>query len=109
LKCPATPELACKLSGSNLFLVDAVSSDAQFGHPVEVPDGFPGYTLPVPRPTDGQLYVRLRDDPSVVNQAVLVAQELPPSPEEAARAAVRHAAANQTDASASTALVGSPD
>jgi hypothetical protein len=96
LKCPATPELACKLSGSNLFLVDAVSSDAQFGHPVEVPDGFPGYTLPVPRPTDGQLYVKLRDDPSVVNRAILVAQVLPPTPEEDAHAASRHAAAAQT-------------
>jgi hypothetical protein len=86
-----------------------VSSDAQFGHPVQVPDGFPGYTLPVPRPTDGQLYVRLRDDPSVVNQAILVAQELPASAEETARAAARHAAANQVDASTSAATVSSPD
>jgi hypothetical protein len=99
LKCPATPELACKLSGTNLFLVDEVSSDAQFGHSVQVPDGFPGYTLPVPRPTDGQLYVKLRDDPSVVNRAILVAQVLPPSPEESARAASRHAAAAQSEAS----------
>jgi hypothetical protein len=97
LSCPATPELACKLSGTNLFLVDAVSSDPQFDHPVTVPDGFPGYTLPVPRPTDGQLYVKLRDDPSVVNQAILVAQQLAPSAEEAARAAARHAAATPTE------------
>src|SRR5258708_2488974 len=39
LKCPATPELACKLSGSNLFLIDSVSSDAEFTRPVKVPDG----------------------------------------------------------------------
>lgn len=108
LKCPATPELACKLSGSNLFLVDAVSSDAQFGHPVQVPDGFPGVTLPVPRPTDGQLYVKLRDDPSVVNRAILLAQQLPPSPEEATRAAARHAAATPSDASAPPAA-GAPN
>jgi hypothetical protein len=106
LKCPATPELACKLSGTNLFLVDAVSSDAQFGHPVQVPDGFPGYTLPVPRPTDGQLYVKLRDDPSVVNRAILVAQVLPPTPEEASRAVARHAAAAQTESSTSGASSG---
>jgi hypothetical protein len=99
LKCPATPELACKLSGANLFLVDAVSSDAKFGHPVQVPDGFPGYTLPVPRPTDGQLYVKLRDDPSVVNRAILVAQQLPPTLDEAARAVARHAAATAPVAS----------
>jgi hypothetical protein len=112
LKCPATPELACKLSGSNLFLVDAVSSDAQFGHPVQVPDGFPGVTLPVPRPTDGQLYVKLRDDPSVVNRAMLVAQQLPPSADEATRASARHAAATPGDASipqAGTAPIAAPE
>ncbi|MGC2459869.1 MAG: hypothetical protein WA446_02665 [Steroidobacteraceae bacterium] len=94
LKCPATRELACKLSGSSLFLVDSVSSNPQFDHPVQVPDGFPGYALPVPRPTDGPLYVKLRDDPSVVNVTTLVAQQLPPSSDEIARAAARHAAAS---------------
>jgi hypothetical protein len=93
LKCPATPDLACKLSGSGLFLVDSVSSDPQFAHPVQVPDGFPGYALPVPHPTNGLLYVKLRDDPSVISRAVLSAQVLPPSPEETERAATRHAAA----------------
>jgi len=96
LKCPATPELACRLSGANLFLIDAISGDAQFAHPVTVPEGFPGYALPVPRPTDGQLYVKLRDDPSVVNQATLLAQQLPPTAEETARATARHAAADET-------------
>jgi hypothetical protein len=93
LKCPSTPELACKLSGSNLYLVDSVSNDPQFGHPVQVPDGFPGYALPVPHPTDGQLYVKLRDDPSAINSASLGTQQLPASAEEAARAAARQAAA----------------
>jgi hypothetical protein len=94
LKCPATRELACKLSGSSLFLVESVSSTPQFDHPVQVPDGFPGYALPVPRPTDGQLYVKLRDDPSVINATTLVAQQLPPSVDEIARASARHAAAS---------------
>jgi hypothetical protein len=71
-----------------------VSSNPQFDHPVQVPDGFPGYALPVPRPTDGPLYVKLRDDPSVVNVTILVAQQLPPSSDEIARAAARHAAAS---------------
>ena len=92
LKCPSTPDLACKLSGSNLFLVDSVSSDPGFSHPVQVPDGFPGYTMPVPHPTDGNLYVKLRDDPAVVNSTGLGAQALPPSSDEAARAPERHAA-----------------
>jgi hypothetical protein len=93
LKCPATAELACKLSGSNLYLLDSLSGDSQFNHPVRVPDGFPGFTLPVPHPTEGHLYVKLRDDPSVVHQTTLAAQQLPPSPEEAARATARQAAA----------------
>ncbi|HJS88896.1 MAG TPA: hypothetical protein VJ738_02905 [Steroidobacteraceae bacterium] len=94
LVCPATPELACKLSGSNLFLVDSISTDPDFGHPVQVPDGFPGYTLPIPHPKDGRLFVKLRDDPDVVNPASIDTLELPPTPQESERASVRHAAAD---------------
>ncbi|HZO21562.1 MAG TPA: hypothetical protein VFB37_03590, partial [Steroidobacteraceae bacterium] len=97
LKCPATSELACKLSGSNLFLVDSVSSDPKFSHPVQVPDGFPGYSMPVPHPTDGNLYVKLRDDPSVINLTALGAQVLPPTSDEAARAPERHAAHSEPE------------
>jgi hypothetical protein len=91
--CPATPELACKLSGSNLFLVDSIATDATFAHPVQVPDGFPGYALPVPHPKHGQLFVKLRDDPGVVNLASVDTRKLPPSPQETERASARHAAA----------------
>ncbi|HEV7137641.1 MAG TPA: hypothetical protein VGN43_13475, partial [Steroidobacteraceae bacterium] len=93
LVCPATPELACKLSGSNLFLVESISTDPAFSHPVQVPDGFPGYSLPVPHPRDGQLFVKLRDDPGVINLAAVDTRELPPTPQEAERATERHAAA----------------
>jgi len=86
LLCPSTPELACKLSGSNLFLVDSISDDPAFTHPVQVPDGFLGSALPVPHPTVGPLYVKLRDDPSVINLTTLETQQLPPSPSDLARA-----------------------
>jgi hypothetical protein len=92
LKCPATPELACKLSGSNLFLIDSVSDDAQFTQSVKVPDGFLGSALPVPHPKTGSLYVKLRDDPSVVNMTSLATQEIPVSLDEAARANARNSA-----------------
>ena len=98
LKCPATADLACKLSGANLFLVDSVSADPKFAHPVQVPDGFPGYSMPVPHPTDGNLYVKLRDDPSVVNSTTLGAQQLPPTSDETARAPERHAAHAEPEA-----------
>jgi hypothetical protein len=80
LKCPWAADQPCKLTGANLFLVDAVSGDAQFAHPVQVPDGFPGNVLPVPHPASGELYVKLRDDPSVVNQVSLVAENVGPKP-----------------------------
>jgi hypothetical protein len=86
LKCPATPELACKLSGSNLFLIDSVSADPKFAQSVKVPDGFLGSALPVPHPTTGSLYVKLRDNPAVVNVTSLKVQEIPASPEGIARA-----------------------
>jgi hypothetical protein len=97
LTCPSTPELACKLTGSNLFLLDSVSSDPQFKHAVQIPDGFPGYALPVPQPSNGQLYVKLRDDPSVVSPVAITVVQLPPTPDEAARAAARLAAASPSD------------
>jgi len=102
LKCPATPELACKLSGSNLFLVESISSDPKFDRPTQVPDGFPGSALPMPHPTVDHFYVKLRDNPSVVHIAALGAQQLPPSAEESERAPARHAAAQTDPAPAST-------
>ncbi|HEY2781524.1 MAG TPA: hypothetical protein VGI90_12140 [Steroidobacteraceae bacterium] len=92
LKCPATPELACKLSGSNLFLIDSISDDREFAHAVKVPDGFLGSALPVPHPKGGALFVKLRDNPSVINTTSVVAQEIPPSADEAARTEVRSSA-----------------
>ncbi len=80
LKCPAAPDQQCRLSGSNLFLVDSVASSPAFSNPVQVPDGFPGYALPVPHPQAGELYVKLRDDPSVVNQVTLETEDLPAPP-----------------------------
>ncbi|MGB6871477.1 MAG: hypothetical protein WBD93_17825 [Acidobacteriaceae bacterium] len=110
LKCPADDAEECRLSGSNLFLVDSVASDAGFVHPVQVPDGFPGYVLPVPRPEGGQLYLKLRDDPSVVNEVMLAAEKLPPPPGEAERHATRAAyhAGEMPPAPGATGQTGAP-
>ena len=108
LKCPASAELPCKLSGSDLFLVDSVSSDPRFEHAVQVPDGFPGYVLPVPHAASGLLYVKLRDDPSVVNQAALVAEQLPPPASPAAAASAAPAAAAAAVATAAPAATSAP-
>jgi hypothetical protein len=84
LKCPDSPNQLCKLNGSKLFLVDSLSIDPQFTHPIQVPVGFPGYFLSVPRPTDGQLYVKLHDDPSIVNPVVFPVANTPLSASAAA-------------------------
>src|ERR1700722_414502 len=69
LKC-AEGAPVCTLVGTDLFLLDQVGIDAQLANAVTVPEGFGESTLSVPRP-NGTLYLKLRDDPAVVNTAVL--------------------------------------
>jgi hypothetical protein len=71
IRCPDSPDKPCTLSGTNLFLIDSVASDAQFTHNTPVPLGFTENSLTVPRPNGTLLYIKLRDDPSTVNTVVL--------------------------------------
>jgi hypothetical protein len=71
VRCPDSPDKPCTLSGTNLFLIDSVASDAQFTHNMPVPLGFADSTLTVPRPNGTLLYIKLRDDPTTVNTVVL--------------------------------------
>ena len=83
LHCAADSSAACTLAGSSLYLVDAVGTDPSLNNPTNVPAGFVGTTLDVPRPaglpatlTSGKaanttLYVRLRDDPQSANSVTL--------------------------------------
>ena len=108
LECPSTAQIACRLSGTDLFLLDSVSADPQFHDAVQVPDGFPGTTLPVPHPQAGALYVRLRDDPAIINAANLGTQTCragatPAAPTaESARAAAAETALLHSGAAASS-------
>jgi hypothetical protein len=71
VRCPDSPDRQCTLSGSNLYLIDSIASDPQFKISVSVPEGFADPTISVPRPNGTLLYIRLRDDPLVVNKAAL--------------------------------------
>jgi len=71
VRCPANADQPCTLSGSNLFLLDSVAATSTFAAPVSVPVGFSGSTIPVPRPNGTLLYIKLRDDPTVVNEVSL--------------------------------------
>jgi hypothetical protein len=71
IRCPDSPDKQCRLSGTNLFLIDSVASDPQFTHTSPVPAGFMESTMSVPRPNGTLLYIKLRDDPATVNTLVL--------------------------------------
>jgi hypothetical protein len=71
VRCPDSPDKPCTLNGTNLFLIDSIASDAQFTRPTPVPPGFVNSSLSVPRPNGTLLYLKLRDDPSVVNLVAL--------------------------------------
>ena len=75
LQCPAATEQPCKLTGSNLFLVDSVSGDPQFkeGDLVQSMMGWrEAFTAP------GQLLSKLPAS-DIPSQAFLGAAGMPPS------------------------------
>jgi hypothetical protein len=71
--CTTTPEKQCTLTGNNLFLIDSVAANADFTDSVSVPLGITTASVTVPKPTGPVLYIKLRDDPSVVSTATLPA------------------------------------
>ncbi|MGE5327157.1 MAG: hypothetical protein ACM3NO_08970 [Deltaproteobacteria bacterium] len=72
IRCAAGPDPPCKLSGTNLFLIESVSADPQFADPIPVPTGYLSPTLGVPRPgPNSPLYLKLRDDPAAINSVSL--------------------------------------
>ncbi|MBS1822309.1 MAG: hypothetical protein JST61_10095 [Acidobacteria bacterium] len=74
LRCPYDPAAACTLTGSNLYLVDALSTTSDFGTPVDVPEGFVGNTVSMPRPPKSGFYLKLRDEPESANLVSLAPQ-----------------------------------
>ena len=108
LECPPSADLACKLSGADLYLIDTVADGAQPPKTVEVPDGFVGSALPVPHPASGSLYVRLRDDPAVLDAVTLAPATLPPASPESDRTQVRESTLHATTGSPPVAPASAP-
>jgi hypothetical protein len=79
LHCPHATAKSCTLTGSNLFLMDSVSSSSDFSNPTEVPAEFTGALVTVPHPLNGTLYIKLRDDPDTVQTLNLPVIPGPPS------------------------------
>ena len=63
LSC-AGGESGCTLTGSNLFLIDAVADNAAFTGATAVPEGFTGASLAIRKLAGDKLFLRLRDDPA---------------------------------------------
>jgi hypothetical protein len=80
LQCPADAAQSCTLSGSNLFLIDAISADPAFASPSPIPDGYTGNSLSVPHPAAaGTLFLKLRDDPGPIDSASIPQPPPPPT------------------------------
>ena len=77
LRCPRSPAKYCVLSGSNLFLATSFSATPDFDNPTDVPPQFMGGQIAVPRPVNGSLYMKLRDDPATVQTLTLPVTPLP--------------------------------
>jgi hypothetical protein len=71
IRCAASSDKPCQLTGSNLYLIDSVASDPQFTHTAPVPADFLDTTFSVPHPGETGLYLKLRDDPSGVSTVTL--------------------------------------
>ncbi|WP_263380120.1 hypothetical protein [Granulicella paludicola] len=76
LQCPEAESQPCTLTGSNLFLVQAISTDPTFTVSTPVPDGYTGNALTVPHPAAYTVFLKLRDDPATVDSVIFPA---PPS------------------------------
>jgi hypothetical protein len=72
LRCPRAASKPCTLTGTNLFLASSIGPTPDFNNATDVPPDFTGTLLSVPRPANGILYLRLRDDPGTV-QALTMA------------------------------------
>jgi len=71
LHCPPEAANACTLTGTDLYLIDKIATDADFTAPTDVPEGFVGTALSLPRPSKTGFYLRLRDDPTAANTVVM--------------------------------------
>jgi hypothetical protein len=85
LRCPHSTQKSCVLVGANLFLAAAFSATPDFENPTDVPQDFTGTQLTVPHPTNGTLYIKLRDDPATVQTLNLPVTLVAPGGPESAK------------------------
>lgn len=79
LRCPRAVSKPCILTGNNLFLATAIAATPEFDAATPVPPEFTGTELVVPHPSNGQLYLKLRDDPATVQTLTLPVTTITPA------------------------------
>jgi hypothetical protein len=77
LRCPRAAAKPCVLTGSNMFLATSLSASQDFANAAEVPMDFTGTQIVVPHPTNGVLYLKLRDDPATVQTLTMQVTPMP--------------------------------
>lgn len=86
--CPSEASQPCTVTGSGLYLVDSIATDAGFTNPTGVPEGFIGTTLSLSRPGKTGFYLKLRDDPTAANVVTIpVSIQRPPVTQRAQKVA----------------------
>jgi hypothetical protein len=100
LLCPPDDTQPCTLTGSNLFLLESLSTDPTFANPVPVPDGYTGDPHTHPPPNAATVFLKLRDDPSTIDPAVLPTP--PPTPPAPAHTRTSHKTAQTPPTPANT-------
>ncbi|MBV9073231.1 MAG: hypothetical protein JOZ10_06325 [Acidobacteria bacterium] len=71
VRCALAGSKSCSLDGSDLFLLNAVAASSDFSDSVQVPDGFTANAIDVSHPSEGLLYLKLRDDPGTVQRVTV--------------------------------------
>jgi hypothetical protein len=71
LRCPHNPARPCLLTGTNLFLTASIAATEDFDNAIDLPPDFTGMQVNVPHPTNGVLYLKLRDDPETIQTLAL--------------------------------------
>jgi hypothetical protein len=71
LRCPHAVAKPCTLTGTNLFLAVSIGATPQRDNATDIPPDFTGTQLSVSHPTNGLLYLWLRDDPETVQTLTL--------------------------------------
>jgi hypothetical protein len=79
LRCPHVASRPCTLTGANLFLAASVAATEDFGNATDIPPDFTGGQMAVPHPVNGNLFLKLRDDPQTVQTLSMPVTLVPPA------------------------------